>query len=47
MKKEEILKKFEIWWHEEGKFITPGSSDWESTKEAMKLAWLNGAYTKG
>ena len=42
--KEELIKEFNIWWHEEGKIITPPSADWEETKEVMKIAWLNGAY---
>lgn len=42
--KEELLKEFNIWWHEEGKLMTPINSDWEETKNVMKIAWLNGAY---
>ena len=43
--KEKLIELFEIWWTEEGKFITPGSSDFLETKNVILISWLNGAYS--
>lgn len=43
--KDELLEAFNIWWQEEGKLMTPTNSDWEETKNVMKICWLNGAYS--
>ena len=44
MPKDALIKSFNTWWIEEGKFITPNNSDWEETKRIMLIAWLNGAH---
>ena len=40
----EIRKRFKIWWHDEGKFQVPPTSDYLAVKELCFIAWCNGAY---
>jgi len=41
-----LEKRFHTWWHEEGKFQVPQTSDYEAIKELIKVAFLNGAYVQ-
>ncbi|MDD2267854.1 hypothetical protein [Sulfuricurvum sp.] len=44
--KNELEKRFQIWWHDEGKFQVPPTKDYNAVKELVKTAWLNGAYVQ-
>jgi len=45
MATEQLTEAFNNWWNEEGKFMTPDSTNLEETKMVMLIAWLNGADT--
>lgn len=41
---EDINTRFKTWWHEEGKFMVPSTTDYEATKELIRTAWFNGVH---
>ena len=41
--KESIVESFDIWFHEEGKFMVH-QGEYIDIKELLLIAWMNGAY---
>lgn len=46
MTHEELTESFNTWWHAEGKFKVPSTSDYQAVKDLALDAWHNGAYVE-